>query len=258
MDCDYKLLLLLYYTFSVQGFASVDRQHYVLIPLGRAWNIKSEATQPNKSCHGSLPASSRTRGWVVSPLAGRLRCQKPEGACPLQLQMLEPYPRQPSRKHSHHQEETNEVPQLHCLPLTRLGLMGREDLSRTETFLKQQLSSPGHFNPLHSLFWRRCYIIVLITVCDYTYYVWSEKIVIKKLWAISNHFFFLSTKPWWWGILLESAICHGANTPGSLEMHAASDLLEFSAQGNEVSVNIKRQEGQKPEETLQVLLKWMA
>lgn len=36
MDCDYKLLLLLYYTFSVQGFASVDRQHYVLIPLGRA------------------------------------------------------------------------------------------------------------------------------------------------------------------------------------------------------------------------------
>lgn len=175
MDCDYKLLLLLYYTFSVQGFASVDRQHYVLIPLGRAWNIKSESTQPGEPCHGSLPASSRTRGWVVSPLARKLRCQKPEGACPLQLQMLEPYPRQPFRKHSHHQEKTNEVPQLHCLPLTRLGLMGREDLSRTETFLKQQLSSPGHFNPLHSLFWRRCYIIVLITVCDYTNYMWSEK-----------------------------------------------------------------------------------
>lgn len=36
MDCDYSLLLLLYYTFPVQEFASVDRQHYMLIPLGWA------------------------------------------------------------------------------------------------------------------------------------------------------------------------------------------------------------------------------
>lgn len=68
------------------------------------------------------------------------------------------------------------MPQLTCLlhhypqPALKWAFEQHTD------FPKGSSSSPkGHFSPLHALVWRRCYHVILLTVCDYANYTRSEK-----------------------------------------------------------------------------------